>query len=137
MITLRLCAASICLLLVFCGGALRAQDAPHVGLKIRTLTPDLRKQHNLGADLKGALVTGVTAGSAAQEKGLSVGDVIVEVGGKPVATSKDLADKIAEARNSGAGSIVLAVVGKGDRREVTLPIAQAPAASKTILPGPK
>jgi serine protease Do len=137
MITLRLRAVSICLLLVFCGGALRAQDAPHVGLKIRTLTPDLRKQHNLGADLKGALVTGVTAGSAAQEKGLSVGDVIVEVGGKPVATSKDLADKIAEARNSDAGSIVLAVVGRGDRREVTLPIAQAPAASKTILPGPK
>src|SRR6185503_19712232 len=122
MITLRLCAASICLLLVFCGGALRAQDAPHVGLKIKTLTPDLRKQHNLGADLKGALVTGVTAGSAAQVMGLSVGDVIVEVGGKPVATSKVLADKIAEARNSGAGSIVLAVVGRGDRREVTLPI---------------
>ena len=120
----------------FCG-ALQAQDAPHVGLKIRTLNADLRKQHNLGADLKGALVTGVTAGSSAQEKGMVVGDVIVEVGGKPVATSKDVADKIAEARKSGAGSIVLAVVGKGDRREVTLPVAQAPPASKTILPGPK
>src|SRR5689334_25371586 len=120
MITLRLCAASICLLLVFCGGALRAQDAPHVGLKIRTLTPDLRKQHSLGADLKGALVTGVTAGSSAQEKGMVVGDVIVEVGGKSVATSKDVAGKIEEARKSGASSIALAVVSKGNRREVTL-----------------
>jgi len=133
----RICLVAIGLSLLFGGSTLQAQDAPHVGLKIRTLTPDLRKQYNLGAELKGALVTGVTAGGAAQEKGLSVGDVIVEVGGKPVATSKDLADKIAEARNSGAGSIVLAVVGRGDRREVTLPIAQAPAASKTILPGPK
>jgi serine protease Do len=133
---LRLCAISIGLLLLFCG-APQAQDAPHVGLKIRTLNADLRKQHNLGADLKGALVTGVTVGSSAQEKGIVVGDVIVEIGGKPVATSKDVADKISEARKSRAGSIVLAVVGKGDRREVTLSVAQAPPASKTILPGPK
>ena len=133
----RLFVVAIGLSLMFCGGAVRAQDAPHVGLKIRTLTPDLRKQHNLGADLKGALVTSVTAGSSAQEKGLAVGDVIVEIGGTPVATSREVADKIAEARKSGVGSIVLAVVGKGGRREVALPIAQAPPASKTILPLPK
>src|SRR6476660_5557974 len=99
MIYLRLCAISIGLLLVFCS-APQAQDAPHVGLKVRTLTPDLRKQYSLGADLKGALVTGVTAGSSAQEKGMAVGDVLVEAGGKPVATSKDVGDKIAEARKS-------------------------------------
>jgi hypothetical protein len=66
-----------------------------------------------------------------------VGDVIVEVGGKSVATSKDVADEIAEDWKSGASSIALVVVGKGDRRAVTLPIAQAPPASKTILPVPK
>jgi serine protease Do len=133
----RICIVAIGLSLLFGGGALQAQDAPHVGLKIRTLTPDLRKQHNLGAELKGALVTGVTASSPAQEKGMAVGDVIVEAGGKPIATSKEVADKIAEARKSGAGSIVLAVVAKGDRREVILPIAQASPAAKTILPVPK
>jgi len=68
---------------------------------------------------------------------MAVGDVIVEVGGKSVATSKDVADKIAEDRKSGASSIALVVVGKGDRRAVTLTIAQAPPASKTILPVPK
>jgi hypothetical protein len=67
MIYMRLCVFSTALLLVFCGVP-QAQDAPHIGLKIRTLTPDLRKQHTLGADIKGALVTGVTAGSSAQRR---------------------------------------------------------------------
>jgi hypothetical protein len=43
---------------LFACGAARAQDPPHIGVKIRTLTLDeLRKQHKLAGDVKGALVT--------------------------------------------------------------------------------
>ena len=80
--------------LVFAGSA-RAQDSPRIGLKIRTLTAELRKQHNLPGDVKGALVTGVAAGSPAQEKGIVAGDVIVEAGGiaSRKATSAETSDR--------------------------------------------
>jgi hypothetical protein len=48
----------LALLVLFACGAARAQDPPHIGVKIRTLTLDeLRKQHKLAGDVKGALVT--------------------------------------------------------------------------------
>ena len=47
-------------------GSVQAQDSPRIGVKVRTLTVELRKQHKLPEDAKGALVTAVTAGSPAQ-----------------------------------------------------------------------
>ena len=87
------CARSIIALLaliaVLAYGSARAQDSPYIGVKIRTLTPELRKQHKVAGDVKGALVTAVTPGSPAKEKGILVGDVIVEAGAKPVAAAKE------------------------------------------------
>jgi serine protease Do len=116
-------------------GSVSAQDSPRIGVKIRTLTPKLSKQHKLPEDVKGALVTAVTAGSPAQEKGIVAGDVIVEAGGKPVDTQEAVAKSIAAA----AESITLKVVNsKGERRDVTVPVAKKPAGgSAPILPGPK
>src|SRR5437016_13421457 len=56
----------VVVVLVLAGSA-QAQDSPRIGLKIRTLTAELRKQWNLPDNVKGALVTGVTAGSPTQE----------------------------------------------------------------------
>jgi len=104
-------------------------------MKIRTLTVALRKQHKLPEDVKGALVTAVTAGSPAQEKGIVAGDVIVEAAGKPVDTQEAVAKSIAAASES----IALKVMNsKGERRDVTVPVAKKPAGSSApILPGPK
>src|SRR6476660_7731637 len=108
-----------------------AQDSPRIGLKVRTLSAELRKQHNLGEEVKGALVTAVTAGSPAQEKGIVAGDVIVEAAGKPVATAQSVAKSIAAASES----ISLKLVNsKGERRDVTVPVPKKPA---PIVPGPK
>ena len=124
----------IAIVVVFLAGSVRAQDSPRIGLKIRTLTAELRKQHNLPGDVKGALVTAVTAGSPAQEKGLVVGDVIVEAAGKPVDTAQAVAKSIAAASES----IALKVMNsKGERRDVTVPVPKKPAASAPNLPGPK
>ena len=118
-------------------GSVRAQDSPRIGLKIRTLTIDLRKQHKLPDDVKGVLVTAVTAGSPAQEKGIVAGDVIVEAGGKPVDSAQTVAMSVGAA--SASGSISFKVMNsKGERRDVTVPIARKPAGSEQpILPGPK
>jgi S1-C subfamily serine protease len=131
----RLIAATIVSLfavvvLVF-AGSVQAQDSPRIGLKIRTLTAELRKQHNVSADVKGALVTGVTAGSPAQEKGIVVGDVIVELGGKPVETAQAVAKSITSASESISFKVANS---KGERRDVTVPV---PKKSAPILPAPK
>ena len=116
--------------LVF-AGSVRAQDSPRIGLKIRTLTAELRKQHNLPSDVKGALVTGVTAGSPAQEKGIVAGDVIVEAGGKPTETAQAVAKTISGASDSISFKVVNS---KGERRDVTVTV---PKKSAPILPAPK
>ena len=114
-------------------GSVRAQDSPRIGLKVRTLTVELRKQHKLPEDMKGALVTGVTAGGPAQEKGIVTGDIIVEAGGKPMDTAQAVAKSIGAA--SASGSISFKVVNrKGERRDVTVPVSKGPA---PMLPGPK
>src|SRR6476646_982348 len=95
-------------------GSVQAQDSPRIGLKIRTLTAELRKQHNLAEDVKGTLVTGVTAGSPAQEKGIVAGDVIVEAGGKSTDTAQAVAKTIAGASDSISFKVVNS---KGERRD--------------------
>jgi S1-C subfamily serine protease len=131
--------ALIAVFLVLVCGSAWAQDSPHIGLKIRTLTAELRKQRNLAGDVKGALVTAVNPGSAAHEKGIVVGDIIVEAGGKPIASVKEVASQIAAAVGSHADTILLRVMdGKGDRRNVTVAIPKRPTeGSPLILPGPK
>src|SRR5215204_3811314 len=116
-------------------GSVQAQDSPRIGVKVRTLTAELRKQHKLPEDVKGALVTAITAGSPAQEKGIVAGDVIVEAAGKPVDTQEAVAKSIAAASES----ITLKVLNsKGERRDVTVPVAKKPASgSAPILPAPK
>jgi len=130
MITRAIASLFAVALVVFAGPA-QAQDSPRIGLKIRTLTAELRKQHNLPGDVKGALVTGVTAGSPAQEKGIVAGDVIVEAGGKPTETAQAVAKTISGASDSISFKVVNS---KGERRDVTVTV---PKKSAPILPAPK
>lgn len=125
--------------LIFVGSSpATAQDAPHIGLRIRSLTPELRKERQLGEEIKGVLVTGVTAGSPAQDKGIVVGEVIAEAGGAQVRAPKDVAAQVAAKRASSQKAIILVILNaKGERREVTLELATAATGTKPILPGPK
>jgi membrane-associated protease RseP (regulator of RpoE activity) len=76
-------------------------------------------------------VTGVTTGSAAQQKGISVGEVIVEAEGKQVRAPKDLAAQAAAKRNSTTRTIDLVVVNaKGERRQVAIELGKGAAGTK-------
>ena len=123
--------ASLAIVVLLFAGSVQAQDSSRIGMKIRTVTVELRKQHKLPEDVKGALVTGVTAGSPAQEKGIVAGDVIVEVGGKPTDTAQAVAKTIAGASDSISFKVVNS---KGERRDVTVTV---PKKSVPILPAPK
>src|SRR5919109_1107970 len=60
-----------------------------LGLELSNLSDDLRRRYKIKDGVKGVLVTGVDAGSAAADKRLSAGDVIVEVAQESVATAAD------------------------------------------------
>ncbi len=60
------------------------------GLSVEPLTPRLRQQLKLPAELKqGIVVTGVAPGSEAAERNIQPGDVIIEVNGQPVGSVQD------------------------------------------------
>jgi serine protease Do len=61
----------------------------YLGVSIQDVTPELRKDFDV-PEGRGALIGGVTDGSAAAEAGLTTGDVIVEFDGKPVRDSRSL-----------------------------------------------
>ncbi|HSS38170.1 MAG TPA: trypsin-like peptidase domain-containing protein [Polyangia bacterium] len=60
-----------------------------LGMALQTLTPDVAASLGLGGNTKGAVITDVLAGSAAEQAGLHPGDVIVEVDRRPVGSADD------------------------------------------------
>jgi serine protease Do len=93
------------------GGVRRAQ----LGVSAQTIDSQLAK--SLGLDqVRGALVSDITAGSAAERAGLRRGDVILAVDGQPVADSNALRNRIASTKPG--TSVALTIVRDG--REQTL-----------------
>ncbi|MEJ2597916.1 MAG: PDZ domain-containing protein [Anaerolineales bacterium] len=113
-------------------------DHPYLGISGTTLTPELAKAMNLGADQKGALVEQVTAGGPAAQAGIIGssrqvqisgqnatvgGDVITAVNGQAVKSMDDLIAYLND--NTSAGQKVTLTVlrnGKETSVDVTLGI---------------
>ena len=64
-----------------------------LGVLIQDVTPDLAEALELAAP-EGALVSQVVEGSAAEEAGIEVGDVVVALDGEPIVDSSDLRNRI-------------------------------------------
>jgi len=95
-----------------------------LGLKLTNITPELRQQFELKAEMKGVLVTEVASGTPASEKGVRAGDVIIEVGQEEVKAPADVTAKVQKAREQGKKSILLLIERQGDLRFVALPLGQ-------------
>jgi serine protease Do len=65
-----------------------------LGLSVDDLTPDARQQLNVPADVHGAAIADVRAGSPAEDAGLQPGDVVVEVNRKPVTSAEQFASAV-------------------------------------------
>ena len=89
-----------------------------LGLELSPMTPDSRKKFSLGADQKGVLITGVTDGTPAADRGLKPGDVVVEVQQEEVSTPADAQAKIEAARKAGRPSVLLLVQAQDGMRYV-------------------
>ncbi|HSF96220.1 MAG TPA: PDZ domain-containing protein, partial [Thermohalobaculum sp.] len=93
-----------------------------LGLTLAPLTDEGRSQFGLAEDVTGVLVTAVAAGSGAAEKGISPGDVIVEVGQEPVTTPAEVQAGIEAAVAAGRESVLLLIQSGADVRFVPLPL---------------
>jgi serine protease Do len=97
-------------------------EVPSVGITVSSLSPALRESYEIPDTAKGVVVTDVKANMESAEKGLIVGDVIVEINQQPVQDAANAKKLIDDAQKSGKSSVLLLVdhQGKGDVRFVAL-----------------
>lgn len=109
------------------GGDKTKPDAPggstsidSVGLSIAAISAQDRQTFNIADDVQGVIVKAVKPSSEAAEKGLSEGDVIVEINQQSVSDAASVKDIIDKAAKAGRNSVLLLVNREGDVRFVAL-----------------
>jgi serine protease Do len=92
-----------------------------LGLSLANMSEELRKKHKIKDAVKGVVITAVDANSAASEKRLNVGDVIVKVTDEEVASAADVQKRIDQLKKDGKKTALLLVANtEGDVRFVAL-----------------
>jgi serine protease Do len=92
-----------------------------LGLNLANMTDDLRKKYKIKDNVKGVVITDIDANSAAADKRLSAGDVIVKVTDEEVASPADVQKRIDQLKKDGKKTALLLVANaEGDVRFVAL-----------------
>jgi serine protease Do len=94
-------------------------DVPKLGL---TLAP---ADNASGADRNGVVVTAVDPNGVAADHGFQVGDVILDVGGKPVSNPADVRKQLADAHKEGKHALLFRVKSGEGTHFVALPLGNA------------
>ncbi len=106
-----------------------------LGVGIQQVTPELSEQLGLPT-ARGALVTEVRQGSAAEKAGVQIGDVIVKFGGKPVATPAQVQNVVERAAINETHELVVNRNGKEITLDVTVqPMPESLASAGPTMPG--
>jgi serine protease Do len=92
-----------------------------LGLQLSAMSDTLRQRYKIKDTVKGVVITGVDSNSAAADKRLSAGDVVVEVAQDVVATPADLQKKVDQLKKDGRKSALFLVANaEGELRFVAL-----------------
>jgi serine protease Do len=92
-----------------------------LGLNLAGMNDDLRKKFKIKDSVKGVVITAVDANSAAAEKRLNAGDVIVKVTDEEVTNPADVQKRIDQLKKDGKKTALLLVANSdGDVRFVAL-----------------
>ena len=78
-----------------------------------------------GSGPEGVVVTQVEPNGLAAEHGLKTGDVILDVGGKKVASASDVRNAMVEAKKDGKRSVLMRLKSQDATRFVAIPVARA------------
>jgi serine protease Do len=110
-------------------------DITGLGLKVAPVSQDLKDKFQLQDDQKGVVITDVTPNSAAAEKGLKPGDVIMEVQQGEVASPADVQKQVDAARGADRKFVLMLIQREGGVQYVPLSLGKTPAGSKDKQPG--
>jgi serine protease Do len=91
-----------------------------VGIIISALSDQLRKRFNLKKTSEGVVIVGIEKNGVAAEKGIKVGDVILEVSQVKVRSPSEFQNQVKKARNADRKSILLLIEGPSGLRFVAL-----------------
>ncbi len=94
----------------------------HLGLTLSELTDALREQLGLPETAEGLIIQDVAEDSSAFDKGLRIGDLIIEAGQEEISSIAEFEAKIEDTREAGRKTIVILVQRDGDPRFVALPL---------------
>lgn len=104
-----------------------------IGVSLQTLDKELAESLKLSKDQSGALIANVQKGGPADKSGIREGDVIVEVDGKSVANSDDVASRIGI---RGAGeSVDLGIFREGKRSNMKVKLGEFPDEDQEVAEG--
>jgi serine protease Do len=96
----------------------------YMGVLIQEVTPAIAKTFGLEGS-RGALVGDVTQGSPAQRAGIARGDIILEINGEPVTSSRALRLEISE---TAPGTVLkLRLLRDGSEQEVSVTLGELPS----------
>ena len=101
------------------------REVETLGMKLSQLTPELRKKFNLEEASEGVVVVDVGSDSAAAEKGIRPGDVIVEVAQEEVESPQDVEKKVSAVQKSERKSVLLLIERGGDLRFVAVRLEES------------
>ncbi|TAK49763.1 MAG: Do family serine endopeptidase [Xanthobacteraceae bacterium] len=100
------------------GGERRGTDLPRLGV---TVAPAASVA---GAGKDGVVITSVEPNSAAAERGVKEGDVILDVGGKAVSSADEVRDALSAARADGKASVLIRLRSGDASRFIALPVGR-------------
>ncbi len=91
-----------------------------VGLTLKPLSAPLRTEYGIANTIQGVLISNVKNMSEAAKKGLSEGDIIVEINQQPVKQPQEILDIIDKAQKNDRKSVLLLINDNGNVRFVAL-----------------
>lgn len=101
-----------------------------LGVTIQKITPELAKSFKLKTK-EGALVASVIKDDPADKAGIKQGDVIIELDGKEIKTSRELVNKVASIKVG--KKIKVKLIRDGKKIKVTVKVGERPDEEKTVL----
>lgn len=101
------------------------EEHPSTGTDLAHLGVTLAPAGKAGSGSDGVVVTAVEPGGPAADSGIKTGDIILEVGGKPVSTPADVKKALADARGEGKRTALLRVKSGEATRYVAVPVGRA------------
>ena len=105
--------------------AVKSSSVDALGLTLSSITSDLRKRYEVRDDVAGVVVVQVEDDSAAAEKGIRPGDIIVEVGQEEVSSPDEVIEKVNAVQDSKRKSVLILLRRAEDLRFVALRLKES------------